>query len=273
MQKGWRHQRHNWGIIGVSLIIGAFVTLAFAYFHVRELPSPPSDCSVFDCNDAIYDLRGPYSWVTLGAAIAGFLGFIVLTGARPIRWTKYTAPARGWSAVWRVLIFLPVLAVGLLPWPVFLLVRPTDTPKMALVAFLISIVVHLALWWWLRRQTGRDRGAWVAALIVQSSVAILMVPIVLVALSTTAVFIPLAQAAFFLRGMSVAARDLTAHSGRLPEDAPPSSKAQRISAGAFVTVGVIALATVCASLPLPVPEHLQQRLDNGPIHTKRQNAR
>lgn len=203
-----RHQqRSNWGTLRVVL-----VTAALAILAATNLPIP--------------GLRGhaPYAWIAAGAVCVGFVGFIFLIRTRPTRWPQYEAPSRGWASILPRLVLLLGLAIGVWrSWLVFLAVPTSSVPQFALMYFLASIVVHYTLWWWLRRQTGKDRRAWIAALIIQVLGTALMVAIALTLMFIDLRLIPLAHLACLFIGVSVATRSLRGATDAHPivEDASP----------------------------------------------------
>lgn len=263
VQKVGHSPRRYWGIVGMSLVFAAILTVMFTNLHIRGLPSKPSFCNTIDCSDAIYALRTPYAWIAVDAVLVGFMGFIMLRRSRPIRWAKYSAPPRARTSASAWFALLIGLLIGIwLPWLIFMMGSSTSVPKFTLLAFLGAGIVHFTLWWRLRWKTGRDRGAWSAALTIQVLTTLLLVPNVLTQLFVP-MLLPLAQLASFFIGVAIATWT------RRPDNAgsPPRKKTATGSnpqpALTGMLVGLIAIAATWASWAQPVPENLQARLDNG----------
>src|SRR5699024_3331104 len=84
----------------------------------------------------------------------------------------------------------------------------------------------------------------------------------------------LAQVACLAIGAGLASRTLKDDDDESSSHQDAETSSKRLPVGTFVAVGVIALATVWASLPQPVPDDLQARLDSGawPITTSERES-
>lgn len=269
-------RRHMWGIAGTLLIIAAFIVLCAASVHVRGLPAEPWACDEFDCADPIYDLRAPYVPITIGALLTGTVGIILLILARPIRWASFAGRPRGWSRALLNTILCVGLAAGvLIPWWALLSgVINWSVPTVSLVVVLGLTTVHIMLWAWLRRQHGRDRDSWGAALAVQAIVSVATVSISAPFLPLTYLLAPPMQLILLLVGARIAAKMLQGEGEEQYLEREKAASTIQIVAVAGLVV-VIGIGTVWASLPRPVPEALQARIDAGdwPIRKDAEESR
>lgn len=262
MQFSGFQQRHTWSILGTALVLAAFITIIAAVFHIDGLPSQPFACDEFECADPIYDLRAPYGAVTGSAFLAGTTGFLLLTLGRPIHSTRFTQRPCGWSRVG----INSLLAVGvsfgvLFPWWA-LTQMPWTVPRLTLVITLGLTLVHFTVWYWLRRQHGKDRDAWATALIIQAAASFLTVAISVPLFFFAPWLALVAQPIFLLIGAKLGALP--------PKEEPEHPSAERdtvVSTPRLIATAaggvVIAITTTWAALPRPIPQDLQPRVEAG----------
>lgn len=261
----WYQHRRSLGIIGTVLVIAALTVAIAANIHITGLPVRPLSCSRIDCTDEIYDLRTPYAWFAFAAAVAWFIGFLLLSSARPSRTVLGAVPeARGWKRPGFLLLVGLLLGV-VVPWLLVMFGQVSrGVPRIALLLMLATATVHITLWWWLRSRSGKDRAAWSAAFAIQIIGSLLLVALLVTPqLPIGLQFLPVIQLLIYLGGTRIAV-------GALRTDATQDERRVQSSPSGPVptlvvrlTVGFIAIATIWAAWPQPVSDVLQARIERG----------